>query len=215
MRVTSVHVGAGSLTMARHAGWPAVRAAADAVARMAALGESAGAASPRRLVASAANRAAVCAAIAAAAAEVDPGGLLLVSFAGHSEREATWADTRWCLHDGVLPLAELPGLLAPAAAGARIVIVVDTCFAATAARFAPAGRDTVVVAACGEDQHVLVGGAKSVFAARLEDLLRGPAGPTWATLRDALRDDTPDVERPEVVASRRATWAERAFSPPA
>lgn len=214
MRVVSVHVGAGSLSMARHAGWPAVRAAGDAVARMAALGELAGCAAPLRLVDAGATRTAVCEAIAGAAREVAASGLLLISFAGHSEREESWADTRWCLHDGVLPLAELAGLLAPAPADARLVLVVDTCFAGTAARFAPPGRDIVVVAACGEDQHVLVGGRTSGFAARLGGLVQGAPGSTWESLRDALRDDTPDVERPEVAASRPTTWAEPAFAPP-
>ena len=122
----------------------------------------------------------------AAAAAIGPGGLLVLTFSGHSERPVPGEhDGGWCLHDAALRHVETAGLLAAAPASARIAVIADTCYAAAcAATFTGVPATTIVLAACAENQATL-NYQHSAFVKKLErlDLPRRPAQPGLPQLR--------------------------------
>ena len=143
----------------------------------------------------------------------------MLTFSGHSERPVPGAhDGGWCLHDAALRHAETAALLAAAPASARIVIIADTCYAAAcAAAFAGVPATTVVLAACAENQATL-NYQHSEFVHKLERLTYPGGKPnpdcaSYAWLRRELRQDTPDVERPDIRASRPAAMRQRPLRP--
>jgi hypothetical protein len=140
--------------------------------------------------------------------------LLLVTFSGHTVRHHD--QTFWCLHDGETPLSEIAACLAGAAASAQLVAVADSCYGAALRRYVDLAATLVLIAACGEDQHTM-NRLTSEFVVRLEQLTypdgsRNAACTTYRWLHERLRDDTPDVERPEVWTNRAAAWGYRPFA---
>ena len=158
-------------------------------------------------------------AIAAAAAAIGPGGLLVLTFSGHSERPVPGEhDGGWCLHDAALRHVETASLLAAAPASARIAVIADTCYAAAcAAVFTGVPATTIVLAACAENQATL-NYQHSAFVKKLERLAYpggrlNPDCRSYAWLRRELRQDAPDVERPDIRANHPAAMRQRPFRP--
>jgi hypothetical protein len=83
----------------------------------------------------------VLGAIKDAQGKVKKGDTLLITYAGHGSQvpdtngdEEDGLDETWCLYDGHLIDDELVGLWAGFEAGARIVVVLDSCHSSTATR---------------------------------------------------------------------------------
>lgn len=149
----SVHVGLNRVD-AGHYGSPRIlqgcRNDADAMARVAA-----GAGIPLRhvLLDEAATAANLRALLAAAASQLAPDGLLLLTYAGHGAQlrdaevpgagiggdEPGGNDEAFCLFDRMLRDDELCGLLADFGEAQRVVLVVDSCHAGSPAFAAAAG----------------------------------------------------------------------------
>lgn len=125
-----------------------------------------------------ATRGAVMQALERAAAELNAGDLLVLTFSGHGGRfldlveqdskarpvgadnrrprdEADGYDEAWCLTDGVLIDDDLYDLLAKFRAGVRIVALSDSCYSGTVLRDAklPVVQASVLlIAACADDR---------------------------------------------------------------
>jgi hypothetical protein len=187
---------------------------------MSGLCEAAGIQAQQTLLGTDATTARARAAIAASAVSIGPGGLLVVTFSGHSERPVPGEHGGgWCLHDAALRHAETAGLLAAVPPSAHIVIIADTCYAAAcAAAFSGVPATTVVLAACAENQATL-NYQQSEFAKTLQRLTYPGGRPnpdcaSYAWLRQELRKDTPDVERPDVRTNNPSAMRLRPFQPP-
>ena len=219
LRAVAVHIGADVLRHPRHAAWARPLSCRDTVERLSRLCQAAGFRTQQALLGPDATTGRARAVIAAAAAGTGPGGLLVLTFSGHSERPAPGEhDGGWCLHDAALRHFETATLLAAAPASARIVIIADTCYAAAcAAVFTGVPATTVVLAACAENQATL-NYRHSQFVHKLERLTYPGGKPnpdcaSYAWLRRELRQDTPDVERPDVRASHPAAMRQRPLRP--
>ena len=212
----ALHIGADVLTNERHARWPQARFCRDTVARVSRLCEAAGIHEQLVLLGEQATRARVRDEIAVAVARLDPDGLLVLTFAGHSERDKVEPDeTSWCLHDGGLSVRAVSALLADLPATARVIVVSDTCYAAALGQHVATAATVVLLAACGEDQCVLML-PRSDFVVRLESLVlpdgaRNPSCGTFAWLHEELQKDVPDVEMPRVWTNHAAAWTHRPF----
>jgi hypothetical protein len=218
-RAAAVHIGADVLTHPRHAAWARPLSCRDTVARLSRLCQAAGIGAQRTLLGADATAGRACAALAGAAAGTGPGGVLVVTFSGHSECPVPGGHGGgWCLHDQALRHAQTARLLAAAPASAHIVIIADTCYAAAcAAALAGVPATTVVLAACAENQATL-NYQHSQFVTKLEQLTYPGGTPnpdcaSYAWLRRELRKDTPDVERPDVRASNPGAMRQRPFQP--
>lgn len=218
-RSAAVHIGADVLRHPRHAAWARPLSCRDTTARLSRLCQAAGIRAQQALLGPDATTDRACAAIAGAAAGIGPGGLLVVTFSGHSERPVPGEhDGGWCLHDAALRHAQTAGLLAAAPPSARIIIIADTCYAAAcAAVFTGVPATTIVLAACAENQATL-NYQHSEFVRKLERLTSPGGRPnpdcrSYAWLRRELRKDTPDVERPDVRANKPAAMRQRPFRP--
>ena len=214
-----MHIGADVLAHPRHARWARPLSCRDTVERLSRVCQAAGVRAQQTLLGPDATTRRACAAIAASAAGIGPGGLLVLTFSGHSERPVPGEhDGGWCLHDRALRHAETAALLAAAPASARIVIIADTCYAAAcAAVFTGVPAATVVLAACAENQATL-NYQHSAFIKKLERLTYPGGQPnpdcrSYAWLRRELRQDTPDVERPDIRASHPAAMRQRPLRP--
>jgi hypothetical protein len=212
-----VHIGADVLKHPRHARWARPLSCRDTVERLSRVCQAAGIRAQQTLLGPDATTSRACAAIADSAASIGPGGLLVLTFSGHSERPVPGEHGGgWCLQDAALRHAETTGLLAAAPASAHIVIIADTCYAAAcAAAFTDVPATTVVLAACAENQAIL-NYQQSGFVKTLERLTYPGGRPnpdcgSYAWLRRELRKDTPDVERPEVHANNPAAMRQRPF----
>jgi hypothetical protein len=219
LQAAAVHIGADLLVHPRHALWARPLSCRDTAGRLSRLCRAAGVPSQQTLLGPGATAGRARAAIAASAASIGPGGLLIVTFSGHSERPVpSEHGGGGCLHDAALRHAETATLLAAAPASAHIVIVADTCFAAAcAAAFTGVPATTVVLAACAENQATL-NYQQSQFVKTLERLTYPGGRPnpdcgSYAWLRRELRKDTPDVERPDVRANNPAAMRQRPFQP--
>jgi hypothetical protein len=219
LRAAAVHIGADVLTHPRHARWARPLSCRDTAERLSRLCLAVGIRAQQCLLGRDATTGRACAAIAASAASTGPGGLLVVTFSGHSERPVPGDHGGgWCLHDSALRHAHTAALLAAAPASAHIVIIADTCYAAAcAAAFTGVRATTVVLAACAENQATL-NYQQSQFVKTLQRLTYPSGRPnpdcgsyTW--LRRELRKDTPDVERPDVCANTPAAMRQRPFQP--
>jgi hypothetical protein len=218
-RAAAVHIGADVLRHPRHARWARPLSCRDTVERLSRLCQAAGIQAQQALLGPDATTARARAAIAGSAASTGPGGLLIVTFSGHSERPVPGEhDGGWCLHDQALRHAETTRLLSAAPASARIVIITDTCYAtACAAAFTGVPATTVVLAACAENQATL-NYRQSGFVTALERLTYPGGRPnpdcrSYAWLRRELRKDTPDVERPDIRVNNPAAMRQRPFQP--
>jgi len=217
--LVAVHIGADVLRHPRHAAWARPLSCRDTVQRLSRLCQAAGIRAQQALLGPDATTGRVSAAIAAAAAGTGPGGLLVLTFSGHSERPVPGEHAGgWCLHDAALRHAETATLLAAAPASTHIVVIADTCYAAAcAAAFTGVPAATVVLAACAENQATL-NYQHSAFVHKLERLTYPGGRPnpdcgSYAWLRRELRKDTPDVERPDVRASHPAAMRQRPLRP--
>jgi hypothetical protein len=133
-RAAAVHIGADDLRHPRHAAWARQLSCRDTVQRLSRLCQAAGVQAQQALLGPDATTGRVRVAIAGAAAGTGPGGLLVLTFSGHSERPVPGEhDGGWCLHDAALRHVETAGLLAAAPASARIAVIADTCYAAACA----------------------------------------------------------------------------------
>jgi hypothetical protein len=218
-RSAAVHIGADVLRNPRHAAWARPLSCRDTVERLSRMCHGAGIRAQQALLGPDATTERTRAAITASAADIGPGGLLVLTFSGHSERPVPGEhDGGWCLHDAALRHVETAALLAAAPASASIVVIADTCYAAAcSATFAGVPATTVVLAACAENQATL-NYQNSEFVQKLERLTYPGGTPnpdfrsyTW--LRRELRKDTPDVERPDVRANHPAAMRQRPFRP--
>ena len=218
-RSAAVHIGADDLRHPRHAAWARPLSCRDTVERLSRLCQAVGVRTQQALLGPDATTGRVRAAIAAAAAAMGPGGLLVLTFSGHSERPVPGEnDGGWCLHDAALRHAETAALLATTPKSARVVVIAETCYAAAcAATFTGVPATTVVLAACAENQATL-NYQHSAFVRKLEWLTYPGGRPnphcrSYAWLRQALRQDTPDVERPDIRANHPAAMRHRPFRP--
>jgi hypothetical protein len=218
-RSTAVHIGADALRHPRHAAWARPLSCRDTVERLSRLCQAAGVRTQQALLGPDATTGRVRVAIAGAAAAIGPGGLLVLTFSGHSERPMPGDhDGGWCLHDAALRHAETATLLAAAPASARIVVIADTCYAAAcAAAFTGVPATIIVLAASAENQATL-NYQHSAFVKKLERLAYPGGRPnpdcrSYAWLRRELRQDTSDVERPDVRANHPAAMRQRPFRP--
>jgi hypothetical protein len=210
----AIHIGADELAWPGHAHLCVLRSCRDTMARLTRLTHAAGIWEQHWLAGTQATRAAVAETIERGATALAPAGLLVVTFSGHTVRHHD--QTFWCLHDGELPLGELATCLTGAAASAQIVVVADSCYGAALRRSADLAVTLVLLAACGADQHTL-NRPTSEFIVRLEELTypdgsRHAECTTYRWLHERLRDNTPDVERPEVWTNREAAWLHRPFA---
>src|SRR4051794_25004028 len=85
-KAAAVHIGADVLDSPEHATWPKPRFPQVTVDRLIGLCRSAGIVSQRRIVGTGATVDRVHESIADVAVAVGPGGLLVLSFSGHSQR---------------------------------------------------------------------------------------------------------------------------------
>ncbi len=212
-RAVAIHIGADRLASPEHAHLRSLRSCADTVDRMTRMCAAAGIAEQRRLLGDLATRAGVCEALAAAAARV-PEGLVVISYSGHSIRKD--GQTRWCLYDGELAVGAVAAALSRAPATARILVVADTCYASAFRSVADMAATLVVLAACGEEQQSLMRPVSELIA-RTEELvfpggIRNPACTSYRWLHERLQEESPDVELPEVWSNREAAWLDRPFT---
>jgi hypothetical protein len=214
-----VHIGADLLASPAHRDWPSTRSSRDVVARMTGLCTTMGIRRQQHLLGADATRDRARGAIARAATDLHPDGLLVLTFSGHSDRGEPdnhgQRDTSWCLYDGTLAFSELADALSAAAPSARVIVVAATCYAAALAQWTDWPTTLVLLAACDDYQTILTGPTSS-FIIRLERLIcpLGQPNPlcinyTW--LQDELQKDTPDAEQPQVWTNHAAAWTHRPF----
>jgi hypothetical protein len=215
----AVHVGADVLESPKHAGWARLLSCHDTVERLTRVCHAAGVRTQQHLLGRRATVGRIRDAIAGPATRISEDGVLVLTFSGHSERAIPGEHHgSWCLRDGVLRHTETVELLAGAPPFAHIVVIAETCYAAAfAAVFAEVPAATVLLAACAANQSTL-NYPRSEFAIALERFTfpNGSPNPqctsyTW--LRRELRKDTPDVERPAVLANRPEALRQRPFQP--
>jgi len=176
-----VHIGVGS------------RSSGDSVQRLSHFGTSIGLLDQHELLGARATVARATATIAAAARRVGPGDRLVLSFSGHAVR-----DGGWTLHDGTLRHPDTATFLARVDPRARVLVVADTCYAATFAEvigLIPAA--TVLLAACAAHQTTLDHPVSEFVTALIRYL---PADHRPAELQRVLRAGAPDIECPAVIA---------------
>lgn len=203
----AIHVCADAETRGSRRCWRPLLAARDTLQRAQRICAHAGVIEQRTLAGDQASAEALREALGHAAAVLLDGGLLVVTFSGHTERGDGPIETaRWCLVGGGMALSQIAEPLAQLPPSARLVIIADTCYAAAIAPCLRGPRSAVVIASCGEDQ-TMIERARSEFVCRLEDLVcsDGPS-PSLDQIRAALQDDTPDCERPVVWTRAADRW---------
>ena len=210
----AIHVCADAETSGLRRRWPPAFAAHDTVQRAQRICERSGVVEQRTLAGDQATAEALRGALDHAAAALINGGLLILTFSGHTERGDGPIETaRWCLVGSSLTLAQITDQLALLPPAARLVIIADTCYAAAIAHCLRGGQLAVVVASCAEDQ-TMIERARSEFVVRLEDLVCSDATRSIDELRAALEADTPDCERPVVWTNAAERWPSEAIAAP-
>lgn len=207
IRALAIHVCADAETTGLQRRWPPVFAARDTLQRAERICESAGVTEQRTLAGDQATAEALRDALAHAAVELINGGLLVLTFSGHTERgDGPLETARWCLVGGGSTLAQIADQLARLPPAARLVIIADTCYAAAIAPCLRGPQLAVVIASCAEDQ-TMIERVRSEFIVRLEDLVcSGDPSRSLDEIRAALEDDTPDCERPVVWTNAADRW---------
>ena len=215
IRALAIHVCADAQTTGLRRSWPPAIAAHDTVQRAQGICERSGVVEQRTLAGDQATAEALRDALGHAAAILINGGLLVLTFSGHTERGDGPIETaRWCLVGGGMMLSQIADHLAQLPPAARLVIIADTCYAAAIAHCLRGPQLAVVVASCGEDQ-TMIERARSEFVVRLEDLVCADLSPSIDELRAALEADTPDCERQVVWTNAADRWpSERIAVPP-
>lgn len=204
----AIHICADVLTTEPYRRWCALVASRDTCATLERLCGEAGIGEQLLLVGERATLGAVQGALDAATTELADDGLLVLTFSGHTERgNGPIEDTRWCLADGPIRIAGVAARLARLPATARVVVIVDSCYAA-AIKHVPLGpQPFALIGGCQEEQTMLER-ARSEIIVRLEQLhVTAPLH----TIKAALEDDTPDAERPCVWTTSPAWWDRQIF----
>jgi hypothetical protein len=200
MTAVAVHIG-----VERPAGrnFARLRSPRGTVDRLAGLCATAGVETQHRLLDARATASEVRATLAVAARGIGRGGLLVLSFSGHAERPVPGEHLGgWYLHDGPIRHTETAACLAEAPPTTRVVVVADTCHAASfTAVCAAIPATTVLLAACAANQSTL-DHPVSEFTAALVRHLAVPR--TYLELERLLQAGAPDIERPEAHANRPA-----------
>jgi hypothetical protein len=137
----SLHIGLNAVSPAHYGGWSGDLAACEADATdMQAIAKAKGM-KPTVLLTANATRAAVLAAMRAAAKALKSGDLFLLTYSGHGGQvadvtgeEIDRKDETWCLFDGQLIDDELYLELSRFAAGVRILVLSDSCHSGTVTR---------------------------------------------------------------------------------
>jgi hypothetical protein len=210
----AIHVCADAETSGLRRRWPPAFAAHDTVQRAQRICERSGVIEQRTLAGDQATAEALRDALDHAAAILINGGLLVLSFSGHTERgDGPLETARWCLVGGSLTLAQIADQLALLPPAARLVIIADTCYAAAIARCLRGAQLAVVAAACGDDQ-TMIERARSEFIVRLEHLVCSDPSRSIDELRAALEADTPDCERPVVWTNAADRWPSEVIAAP-
>jgi hypothetical protein len=218
-RGLAVHVCADLPSQDEHLPRSAVRSAHDSLARMSRVCAAAGLRDQRRLVGQDATTPRLRGILTDAVEDIDPFGLLVLTFTGHSDRRRRDMRgepvVRWCLYDGGLDVRGVADLLGALPSTARVIVVADTCYAGAFARHADVACALVLLGACAENQTT-ISGPTSEFAVRLEDLVcpggrPNPACVSYRWLKRQLHQDTPDAERPVVWTNRESAWTHRPF----
>ena len=131
----SIHIGIDRIRTDLYRNLLPELSAAEADARvMRDVADSMGAAT-RLLLSEEATRDSVVIALESAIERMEPGDVLLVSFAGHMVSlagiagEADGSDEAWCLYDGVLLDNEFLDLLSAVPKQSDVIVVTDSCFA--------------------------------------------------------------------------------------
>lgn len=137
----SLHIGLNAVSAAHYGGWSGELAACEADASdMQAIAKAKGM-KPTVLLTAKATRAAVLAAMRAAAKALKSGDLFFLTYSGHGGQvadvtgeEIDRKDETWCLFDGQLIDDELYLELSRFAAGVRILVLSDSCHSGTVTR---------------------------------------------------------------------------------
>lgn len=140
-KAISLHIGLNGVSGLAYGGWDGPLAACEFDANdMTALATAQGMA-PTTLLTRKATRAAVLAAMRAAAAALIDGDLFFMSYSGHggqvpdvSGDEDDKQDETWCLYDGQLIDDEIYFELSHFEAGVRVLVVSDSCHSGTVTR---------------------------------------------------------------------------------
>ncbi|MFC7247129.1 hypothetical protein ACFQO7_32035 [Catellatospora aurea] len=133
------------------------------------------------------------------------GGLLFLSYFGHSIRTGPAStDVSWCLQDAQVPVAGLGRLLSRLGAGTRVVVVVDSCYASALGGCLPARGDWVLVASCAAYQTTM-NLPSSEFLTKLESVTfpegrRDRRCASYERLEQRLQEGTAAAERPRIMA---------------
>ncbi len=143
-RAISLHVGLNGVSAAAYSGWDGPLAACEFDAHdMAAIAKSMGMRSTV-LLTKKATRAAALAGMRGAAKTLQSGDLFFMSYSGHGGQvrdtnadEPDGQDETWCLYDGQLIDDELYFELSKFAAGARILVLSDSCHSGSVVRDLP------------------------------------------------------------------------------
>jgi len=137
----SLHIGLNAVSPAHYGGWSGPLAACEADATdMQAIAKAKGM-KPTVLLTAKATRAAVLAAMRAAAKALKSGDLFFLTYSGHGGQvadvtgeEIDRKDETWCLFDGQLIDDELYLELSRFAAGVRVLVLSDSCHSGTVTR---------------------------------------------------------------------------------
>ena len=208
----AVHVCADDASAGPDRRWPRMHATEDTAQRFERICRTLGLHDQRTLGGEHATVAAVLGALAQAAVDLAPHGLLVLTFSGHTMRGDGPIETaRWCLFDAGMELSQLAGGLEQLPDSASVIIICDSCYAAAVASCLRGPQQVVLLASCGEEQ-TMIDRARSEFVVRLDEFVgeQRPRG-TLAQLRDVLEADTPDCERPVVWTNAEARWSTEAF----
>lgn len=186
----SIHIGLNAVNPDHYRGWDGVLGACEFDARdMAGIADSQGFQS-RNLLTQAATASAVTEAIGEAARATGPSDFLLVTFSGHGGQlpdltsdEPDSRDETWCLFDRELLDDELGVLWALCPAGARILLISDSCHSGTVARFIMPDLERDPAAAF----------YKPAGSKGMPELLERLVYVEHRDLYDGIRDRTPDA----------------------
>jgi hypothetical protein len=204
----AIHVCADIASAGPGKRWAPMVVIEDTMRRAVKVCRAAGVDEQRTLAGEHATRAALLSALEYARGALPNDGLLVLSFAGHTQRgDGPLESARWCLFDGGLALSRIACQLALFPADARLVIITDTCYAAAIAGTLVGTQRALVLASCGEDQTAIDRNSRE-FMVRLESFVcsAGRQG-TVEDLRRHLELDTPDCERPYVWTNTESWWS--------
>lgn len=139
----SIHIGVNAVDPQCYGGWSGPLQACEQDARdMATIAKGLGYAEPTLLLTRDANSTNLIAAMQDAAAKLQSGDILFLTYSGHGgqvpdrdgKEEPDFRDETWCLHDRQVIDDELNGLFTQFARDVRIVVLSDSCHSGTVTR---------------------------------------------------------------------------------